>query len=431
MPSSHENPADRADPPGQPDTVKAQTLGRRKNQHLEICTSPERFAVEGGDSRLSEVRFLHHALPEVDEAQVDTSVEFLGYKVALPLFISAMTGGSEAGFRANKELARLAQAEKLAVGMGSIRILFGKPELAEHFALKQWAPDVPVVANLGGVQVRDMVHSQIIELIRRLEVDALAIHLNPAQELFQAEGDRDFRGILEAVKRFCQASPVPVVVKETGCGINPAEAARLLKAGAAFVNIAGSGGTNWATVEALRNQEFPSARSRKAPSAASAAEFADWGNPTGLVLAALRRLDDAGRFGAPPPKPLGLPAGESFSAARLAALDKKGKKENPRPASEGILNGRILASGGIRSGRDLAASLILGARLAGSALPFIRAISSGGLEAAQLQVEDLRAVLRRVMVLCDCATVAQLRAAPWRLSPAFDQEVRDYMQLFI
>jgi isopentenyl-diphosphate delta-isomerase type 2 len=433
MPSKPET-----DPPGAPrpgDPSKPQAITRRKNQHLEICTDPERYAVEGGDTRLSQLRFVHHSLPELDESQVDTTVDFLGKRLALPLFISAMTGGSEAGFKANKDLARLAQAERLAVGMGSIRILFSKPELVTHFSLKQWAPDVPVVANLGAVQVRDMVHGQIIEMLKRLEVDALAIHLNPAQELVQAEGDRDFRGILESIKRFCQASPIPVVVKETGCGINPAETARLLKAGVAFVNIAGSGGTNWALVEAWRNQENGPGRSRSGadsapPSLSAAREFTDWGNPTGLLLAALRRLDDAGRFGSPPAKPLGLPAGESFSAARVASLEKKGKKEVARPASEGMLHGRILASGGIRSGMDLAACLILGARAAGMALPFIRLIQQGGVEAGQAYVADLRSVLRRVMVLSDCGSIAQLRAAPYLLSPEFDREVRDFIHLF-
>jgi isopentenyl-diphosphate delta-isomerase type 2 len=418
----------------EPEADKPQALGRRKNQHLEICTSPDRFAVEGGDSRLSQVRFIHHSLPEVDESQLDTSVEFLGKRLSLPLFISAMTGGSEAGFKANKDLARLAQSEKLAVGMGSIRILFTKPELISHFSLKQWAPDVPVVANLGAVQVRDMVHGQIVEMLKRLAADAIAIHLNPAQELVQTEGDRDFRGILEGIRRFCQVSPVPVVVKETGCGINPAETSRLLKAGVSFVNVAGSGGTNWATVEAWRNLENGPAKPRTgaAPSYAAASEFRGWGNPTGLLLATLRRLDDAGRFGAQPAKPLGLPAGESFSAARLAALEKKGRKESApeKPASDGMLGGRILASGGIRSGMDLASSLMLGARAAGMALPLIRAIHEGGLEAAQTYVADLRAVLRRVMVLSDCSTVAQLRAAPYLLSPDFDREVRDLIHVF-
>ena len=426
-----------------PSNPEPQTLSRRKNQHLEICSDPERFAVEGGDTRLDQVRFIHHSLPEIDESQLDTSVEFLGKRLGLPLFISAMTGGSEAGFKANKDLARLAQAEKLAVGMGSIRILFSKPELINHFSFKQWAPDVPVVANLGAVQVRDMTHGQINEMLKRLEVDALAIHLNPAQELIQAEGDRDFRGILEAIKRFCQTSPVPVVVKETGCGINPAETARLLKAGVAFVNVAGSGGTNWASVEAWRNQEFASAKTKNAPSFLASWEFHNWGNPTGLILAALRRLDDAGRFGNPSAKAMGLPPaldgkhlnpalgpGESFSAARIASLEKRGKKDPPRPSSEGMLNGRILASGGVRTGMDLVACLILGARAAGMALPFIRAIQHGGVEAAQAQVANLRAVLRRVMVLSDCTTIGQLRASPYLLSPEFDREIQDLIRIF-
>ena len=403
-------------------------MSERKAQHLEICTQAERYNVEGGNTRLDQVRFIHHALPEIHADELDTSVDFLGYKLSMPFFISSMTGGSEAGYQANKNLALLAQQHRLPVGMGSIRILFRKPEVMPHFLLKQLAPDVPVFANLGAVQIRDMVHHQIIEMIRRLEVDGLTIHLNPAQELFQPEGDRDFRGILDAIKRFCDISPVPVVVKETGCGIHPAEITRLLKAGVAYVNIAGSGGTNWAMVESARTDRAGADREADE-------EFRDWGNPTGLILAVLRHLEDSGKFG----RPTGLPEsrapglqpqpGETFSSARIAALAKKPKREINRPSSAGLFDGRILASGGIRSGMDFATSLLLGARLVGTALPLIRKLQEGGPDAAHAYIEKLRSVLTRVMVLSDCATIAQLRAAPYLLRPEFRQEILEFSRL--
>lgn len=405
-------------------------MSRRKAQHLEICTSPERYRVEGGDSRLGRVRLVHHALPEIHADEVDTGVDFLGRRLGLPFFISSMTGGSEAGYHVNKDLARLAARFKVPVGMGSIRILFRKPEVLPHFMLKELAPDVPVFANLGAVQVRDMVHRQILDMVKRLGVDGLTIHLNPAQELFQAEGDRDFRGILDAIKRFCDLCPVPVVVKETGCGIHPAEVTRLLKAGAAFANVAGSGGTNWAMVESARDGVGGQAL-------AADEEFRDWGNPTGLVLAVLRQLEDGGKFGraavlglpdakAGPPQPK---PGESFSQARVAAMGKKPAKTVRRHESEGLLDGRVLASGGIRSGMDMVNCLALGARLVGAALPVVRALQEGGIEAAAAYIERLRTVLVRAMVLSDCQNVAQLRAAPYLLEPGFRQEVAEFCRL--
>lgn len=403
-------------------------MSERKAQHLDICTQADRYQVEGSNTRLDQVRFIHHALPEIHADEVDTSVTFLGYKLAMPFFISSMTGGSEAGFQANKNLAQLAQTHRIPVGMGSIRILFRKPEVLPHFQLKKIAPDVPVFANLGAVQIRDMVHHQIIDMVKRLEVDGLTIHLNPAQELFQPEGDRDFRGILDSIKRFCDVSPVPIVVKETGCGIHPAEITRLLKAGVAYVNVAGSGGTNWAMVESARTD-------RKGDELEADEEFRDWGNPTGLLLAVLRHLEDSGKFGRPAgmaeTRAPGLqPApGETFSAARIAALSKKPKHEINRPSSDGLLDGRILASGGIRSGMDFATCLLLGARLAGTALPIIRKLQAGGPQAASAYIQKIHGVLKRVMILSDCATVGQLRAASYLLSPQFRQEVLEFSRL--
>ncbi|MBN1838219.1 MAG: type 2 isopentenyl-diphosphate Delta-isomerase, partial [Spirochaetales bacterium] len=251
-------------------------IGFRKEKHLSICADPSRFSVEGSAPGFDAVRFIHHALPEVDEPAVDPGVEFLGHRLPYPIFISCMTGGSEKGFLANRELARAAQSTALPVGMGSIRILFDHPELAPHFRLKELAPDVPVLANIGGVQVRDEEHALLFDWARRLEVDALVVHLNPGQELFQPEGDRDFRGIREAIGRLCAASPVPVIVKETGFGIRPAAVRELLELGAAFVDLAGAGGTNWVTVEAYRLPE-----AERGP----AEELRDWGLPTALLLA--------------------------------------------------------------------------------------------------------------------------------------------------
>lgn len=254
-----------------------------------------------------------------------------------------MTGGSAEGFKMNKELAKAAQELGVPVGTGSVRVLLEHPELDEHFALKAYAPDVPLMANIGAVQVRDLPAARLDELVERVGADALVIHLNPGQELFQDDGDTDFRGLKAAVAAFIGRAPYPVIVKETGFGIGPADASFLLDAGAAYVDLAGSGGTNWATVEGYRGEP---------EDLAAAAEFADWGYKTAPLLAA-----------------------------------------SP------VEGGRILASGGLRSGMDLAKALALGAHAAGMALPLAKAAAEGGASAVVAYVRRLERVLRAVMLL--------------------------------
>ncbi len=292
-------------------------------------------------------------MPELSVSEVDTSVQFLGHRLPFPLFISCMTGGSQGGFAANRRLAQAAQQLGIPVGLGSIRVALHDASLAEHFRIKHIAPDVPVLANIGAVQVRDVEHARLLDLLGRLEVQALVVHLNPGQELFQEDGDRDFRGLADALRRLCARSPLPVIVKETGFSIRPSLARELREAGAAYVDVAGSGGTNWISVESYR---LPTERR------AQAKEFRDWGMPTAVLL--------------------------------LAARD---------------LRGALLASGGIRSGMDAAKALALGAELAGLALPVIRAVTDGGTDAVVRLFLDLQATLQTVMVLTGSRNLDELR----------------------
>ena len=332
------------------------SIGDRKAQHLEICSDDSQYQVEGGTTGLDGVRFIHHSLPEVNEDEIRTEIDFLGSRVTLPLFISSMTGGSAKSYQVNKLLAEVAERVGIPVGMGSIRILFRKPEVIDHFRLKEHAPDVPIFANIGGVQLIDGDNTQLIDLVHELSVDGLAVHLNPGQELAQPEGDRAFRGVLEGVQKLCGESPVPIIVKETGCGIAPWDAEALLSAGATYVDVAGSGGTNWITVERYRLDETE---------AAVAAEFSDWGTPTGPLLETLSHL-----------------------------------------------RGRVLASGGLRSGMDIAKCVALGAHSVGMALPFARAVQAGGVEEGVALAERLARVLRFAMVLTGSQTLEDLRDAP-------------------
>lgn len=346
-------------------STESGNIGERKAQHLDICVREADYLVETGSTLFERILFAHRALPEVSLDEIDTTVDFLGHTISMPFLISSMTGGSAGGYSANKELAVAAQRAGVPVGMGSIRILFRRPEVVEHFRLKRYAPDVPVLANVGGVQVRELEHTELFRWIRELEVDGLAVHLNPGQELAQPDGDRDFRGVLDAIRRLCDRSPVPVIVKETGFGIGPEEARLLADAGVAYVNVAGSGGTNWIQVERYRLSGAPEE---------VAAEFVEWGMPTALLIATCRDS--------------GVP---------------------------------LIASGGLRSGMDLAKSLALGARVGAMALPMIRAVQSGGSDAVAARIDHFHQVLRNVMLLTGCRSVEELADGRIYFDPIFKE----------
>jgi isopentenyl-diphosphate delta-isomerase type 2 len=312
------------------------------------------------------VRFLHDALPEIAAAELDTRAEFLGVRIALPFFISCMTGGSQGGFRANKVLAAAAQALGVPVGLGSIRVLLERPDLFDSFNIKPLAPDVPLLANIGAVHVRDGDTEALLRLVEKLRAQALVVHLNPGQELFQEDGDRDFRGLKNALRGLIEKAPLPVIVKETGFGVGPGLARELLAAGAAYVDLAGAGGTNWISVESYR---LP------AEERAAAGEFSGWGMPTALLLAS---------FGGTQP--------------------------------------RLLASGGIRTGMEAVKSLAMGAELAGLALPAIREAVSGGEAAVVRLFRGLERTLRAVMIMTGSRTVDDLRRGKLWQKPSFAAE---------
>lgn len=337
-------------------------LSERKQHHLDLCLDPE-APVESGDTGFEGIRLPHRALPEIDADAVDIRQDLIGYRLAAPLIISSMTGGSDEGRRLNRLLARAAEELGIAIGTGSIRVMFRDPTTKDHFTLKKEAPDVPVLANLGAVQVRDYPVDTVVEAVKSLEADGLYVHLNAGQELFQKEGDRDFRGLYEGIRRLCDAAPFPVLVKETGAGIAPADGLRLLKAGVDFVDIAGVGGTDWIAVEVLR---------RDISDRTAGEAFRGWGYPTADLLLAYRAL---------------------------------GRRAE----------GKIIASGGLRTPRDVAVSLAAGAVAAGMALPFIRAAAEKGLDGALAFGEAVKTGLISALALTGCPDLSAFRHLPLRV----------------
>jgi isopentenyl-diphosphate delta-isomerase type 2 len=354
-------------------------LQERKQRHLDICLD-RTVSVESGDTRLSEIAFRHRALPEIHADSVSLASPFLGYMLKMPVMISCMTGGSEEGRQFNNRLARIAGETGLAIGTGSIRVMLRHTETISHFELKKLAPEVPVLANIGAAQLVEYAPSDLVEAVKKIGADALYVHLNPAQELFQDNGDRDFTGWYDGFRRLIDHADFPVLVKETGAGIPPLEGLRLLKAGVSYIDVAGTGGTDWIAVESARKE------SEKRLASDS---FRNWGYPTGELLLAYRQIVKAGGN-----------AGE-------------------------FTDGKIIASGGLRSPRDFAVSLACGAAVAAAAMPFIRAVSEGGEEAVYRYITELETGIRAAIILTGSGTLENLRNTSLHISKKLAEDAEE------
>ena len=327
----------------------------RKADHLRLCIE-EDVQFRETTSGLERYRFAHCCLPELDRADIDLTTTFLGKKLAAPLLISSMTGGTELAKTINYRLADVAQKHQIAMGVGSQRIIIENPQLADPFAVRRLAPDILLFANIGAVQLNyNYGVEQCQKIIDILEADALILHLNPLQECVQTEGDTNFKGLLDKIAKLCDRLPVPVIAKEVGNGISGKMAEKLLAAGVSAIDIAGAGGTSWAKIEGERAKDGKQRR--------LGATFADWGIPTA----------------------------ECIVAAKKAAPDVP-----------------LIASGGLQNGLDAAKALALGADLAGLARPFLQAAAESE-SALNLLVEVLIAEIATVMFCTGCANLHELQ----------------------
>ncbi|WP_458121075.1 type 2 isopentenyl-diphosphate Delta-isomerase [Paenibacillus sp. Z6-24] len=258
----------------------AGNISDRKSAHVRLCLE-EDVAGAGVTSGLEHYRFRHQALPETDFGSIDLGTSFLDIPMRAPLLISSMTGGSEATGQINRRLAEAAQSRGWAMGLGSVRAAIEHDELAATFNVRQQAPTIPIIANLGAVQLN---YGFGIDECRRAvelaEASALVLHLNSLQEVFQPEGNVNFAGLLSRIEQIARQLNVPVGIKEVGWGIDGSTARRLADAGAAFIDVAGAGGTSWSQVEKFRSSD-PVRR-------AAAEAFADWGTPTAECIRDVR-----------------------------------------------------------------------------------------------------------------------------------------------
>jgi len=325
----------------------------RKDQHLDVILSG--LAAHGLAGGFDVVRFVHEALPDLDHAGIDLGADLLGHRLNAPLLISSMTGGPARAEAINARLAEAAQQLGIALAVGSQRAaLEGGDAPGLDMTLRRRAPDVPILANIGAAQLtRGFGLDAARRVLDMIAADALIVHLNPLQEACQPEGDRDWRGVGAALEALVKAIDAPVVVKETGAGISAATAKRLFAMGVAAVDVAGAGGSNWATVEGERAVDECDK--------AHAAAFADWGIPTARAIAEVR----------------------------AACPD-----------------GVIIGSGGIHDGVEAAKAIRLGADLVGQAT----GVLSAAMVSTEAVVEHFQTVIRQLHTVCFCTGSASLTA---------------------
>jgi isopentenyl-diphosphate delta-isomerase len=329
---------------------------QRKLEHIRINLQ-ENVQSKGISNGFDAYRFEHRALPELNLAEVSTHCELFGRSLDAPLLISSMTGGVPRALEINQNLARAAQRLRVAMGLGSQRVALEKKDAEIYFRVRDVAPEVLLFANLGAVQLN--YGYGVDECLRAVEMvgaDALFLHLNPLQEALQPEGNTNFAGLADRIGAVCQAIDVPVVVKEVGWGISVQTATLLAELGVAGIDVAGAGGTSWSEVERHR---APSELRRRV-----AGSFAGWGISTAECLVNVQR--------AVPQLP-------------------------------------IFASGGLRTGVDVAKCIALGASLAGLASPVLRAAAESA-EAAYDELYAVREEMRICMFCAGAATLPDLRA---------------------
>jgi isopentenyl-diphosphate delta-isomerase len=331
-------------------------ISQRKSDHLRLAVEGD-VAFRNRSALFECVELVHNALPEVHFDDVNLEVNVLGKLLKAPLLIAGMTGGTSEAGRINRELASVAEEHGYAFGLGSQRAMLKNPSQVSTFQVRDVAPDALLLGNIGMTQARELATEQLGELCERVGADALCVHLNPAMELIQAEGDRDFRGGEELFRRLAADLLIPVIAKETGCGIAPGVARRLLACGVRHVDVSGAGGTSWVAVETLRAAEAQKKLGE---------QFWDWGIPTAASVALLA--------------PLGFRT--------------------------------IFATGGVSNGMTVAKAVALGASVCGVARPVLQALESGGRAGAVAHLKQIELELRAAMVLVGAANICALRSAP-------------------
>jgi isopentenyl-diphosphate delta-isomerase len=327
-------------------------IEKRKADHLKLCSTKD-VAFEQKTTLLEDVELNYKSLPELNLKEVNLGTEFLGKKFSFPFIVSAITGGAQVAKKVNLEIATACQEMGVGMGLGSIRAMIQQPSLMETYFVRDVAPDIFLSANIGAAQLKQFTVDQLNEAILALEADALAIHLNSAQEAVQPEGDTDFTGLIAKIAEFSSEIKVPVYVKEVGHGISYDVALALKDSNIKAIDVQGAGGTSWTMVDAMRHKE------------SYGITFRDFGLPTAVSLIEVTH-----------------------------ALHSTQKK--------------IIASGGIRTGIEAVKAMVLGADMVGNAMPILKAQQKKGTTGVVEYLTNFKKEMEITSFLIGCKDIPEI-----------------------
>jgi isopentenyl-diphosphate delta-isomerase len=339
----------------------AEETKKRKVEHIQISLN-KKVQARKVTTGFEETYLIHKALPEVDKQEINLTTTVLGHKFSAPLIVGAITGGTKEAAKINATIAEAVEKFGLGMGVGSQRAAIEDRKLDKTFAIaRKKAPTAFLIANIGGVQLaRSYGTEEVKRATEMIDADALAIHLNPLQEAVQPEGQTNFKGVLEKIRELAERLDLPIIAKETGAGIAAEEARKLEATGVKAIDVSGSGGTSFAAVEYYRAKSKENTSQRLLGEA-----FWDWGIPTAISVV------------------------EVSQAVKIP----------------------VIASGGIRSGSDMAKAMALGASLTSLSHPILKAAVKGVKEtetALSLLIEELR----NTMFLVGAKSIGELQKAP-------------------
>ncbi len=322
----------------------------RKAEHIQICLKKD-VGFHSKTAMWEDVELVHCALPELNYSEIDLCCNLFGKKLSAPVMIAGMTGGTMEAAKINVALAKAAQKFGIGFGVGSQRPAIENPKLEKTYSVRDVAPDILLLGNLGLVQfVNGFKPEDATRAVEMIDADALCLHLNAAQEAVQGEGNMNFRGTIPAFYELCKLVGFPIVAKETGCGLSAGVARKLVESGASALDVGGAGGTSWVAVEYYRS--FGTKQK-------VAKTFRDWGIPTAASVLACSGL--------------GVP---------------------------------LIATGGVRSGLDAAKAIACGADFVGFALPALK-----NLESIDGYIETFLAELKTAMFLVGARDVLHLQSS--------------------
>lgn len=340
---------------------------QRKDDHIKI--SIDENIVSRNTTWLEYVIFIHNSLPEVNFKDIDISMEFLGKQINAPIIIGSLTGGTKLGLEINKRLAEAAEQFQIPLMVGSQRIQLEYPDTSKNFtSIRKSAPSIPIIANLGISQIIQMENFNSIEkIIHSVEADAIAIHLNPLQEIIQPEGETNFSNAKEKISQLKDYLKIPLIIKETGAGLSKNVSNSLIDMGIKYLDVSGLGGTSFAAIEYSRAK-----KKNNLLTSSIGNTFLDWG----------------------------IPSAASIIETRAVATNST----------------IIIGSGGIRNGLEIAKSIAIGADISAIAQPFLKCALNNSKE-VESYIKTLISELKSSMFLTGCKKIRDLKKTEYVILP--------------